>query len=231
MKLDQQIIQSVLKKITNYRESSSSQDLPTLTFEQFYALLSPEEVTFCKQFVKIDPHTLGFLGPYLGIEEVPKDLVAINGQSYTRNGELHTMSTKYYPATAWVEFQKLQKAISKEIGSTLMINSGYRSPAYQVIVFFSILENNDFDLQAVGKRVALPGYSQHGSATCPAADVINQDGLPDSENPQDFAKTKEYDWLIKNATTFGFRLSYPENNEFGVIFEPWHWQWQGSTTS
>ncbi|MBK7960075.1 MAG: D-alanyl-D-alanine carboxypeptidase family protein [Bdellovibrionales bacterium] len=30
-------------------------------------------------------------------------------------------------------------------------------------------------------------------------------------------------WLTENASRFEFQLSYPRNNDHGIIYEPWHW--------
>ncbi|MFA6376036.1 MAG: M15 family metallopeptidase [Candidatus Paceibacterota bacterium] len=42
----------------------------------------------------------------------------------------------------------------------------------------------------------------------------------------DFEKTDAYQWLLGNAHTYGFVLSYPQNNKY-YQFEPWHWRYVG----
>jgi LAS superfamily LD-carboxypeptidase LdcB len=44
-----------------------------------------------------------------------------------------------------------------------------------------------------------------------------------SSRPVGFAETAAYDWLKENADTHGFRESYAENNDVGLMHEPWHW--------
>ena len=34
-----------------------------------------------------------------------------------------------------------------------------------------------------------------------------------------------FKWLEKNASQFGFYLSYPKNNIKGIKYEPWHWSY------
>ncbi|MET0071956.1 MAG: D-alanyl-D-alanine carboxypeptidase family protein [Candidatus Thiodiazotropha sp.] len=32
-----------------------------------------------------------------------------------------------------------------------------------------------------------------------------------------------FTWLHDHAHRFGFDLSFPQGNEFGYVYEPWHW--------
>ena len=41
-----------------------------------------------------------------------------------------------------------------------------------------------------------------------------------------FAQTAAYTWLLNNAHTYGFILSYPKSNTY-YIYEPWHWRFVG----
>ncbi len=45
----------------------------------------------------------------------------------------------------------------------------------------------------------------------------------------DFFKTKEYAWLVKNAANYGFILRYAKDkiDKTGVIYEPWHFRYVG----
>jgi len=43
---------------------------------------------------------------------------------------------------------------------------------------------------------------------------------------EEFEKPTGFDWLTKNAKKFGFKMSFPRNNEYGFIYEPWHWCYQ-----
>ena len=42
---------------------------------------------------------------------------------------------------------------------------------------------------------------------------------------EDFEDSIEFQWLEKNASQFGFYLSYPKNNIKGIKYEPWHWSY------
>ena len=45
---------------------------------------------------------------------------------------------------------------------------------------------------------------------------------------EDFADTKEYEWLLEHAKNYGFEMSFPKNNKQGLGFEPWHWKYTGT---
>lgn len=38
-----------------------------------------------------------------------------------------------------------------------------------------------------------------------------------------FEQTPAFGWLTQRGREFGFRMTYPRGNPFGVIYEPWHW--------
>lgn len=65
------------------------------------------------------------------------------------------------------------------------------------------------------------GYSEHQLGT--TIDLITT-GIQGTL--KDFETTVAYRWLLDNAHTFGFTLSYPENNSY-YVFEPWHWRYVG----
>ncbi|MGI9250929.1 MAG: M15 family metallopeptidase [Pseudohongiellaceae bacterium] len=73
---------------------------------------------------------------------------------------------------------------------------------------------------------AAPGYSEHhtgravdlGTSDCPALQ-------------EKFDKTEAFQWLAKHAPGFGFHLSYPPDNRFGIIYEPWHWCFKAENES
>ena len=69
---------------------------------------------------------------------------------------------------------------------------------------------------------APPGYSEHHTGR--AVDFAEPGAAPLTE---DFERTAAFAWLREHAATFGFRLSYPRDNPWGFIYEPWHWYWVG----
>ncbi|MDB5160630.1 MAG: D-alanyl-D-alanine carboxypeptidase [Candidatus Saccharibacteria bacterium] len=222
--MDRELVKNILDKVGR-DDRYTKTPLANLTFENLYNKLQPQEVELIIDLLAIDPKTLGFMGPFVTMENPPRDLAAIEGQQYTRGGENMIIANQYAPQRVLDAFQKMKQAIGDELQSDLLIESGYRSPAHQAIVFLTYLELSDFNIRYVASGVALPGFSQHGDPVNTALDVLNQDGIPTDEEPELFEKTKEYAWLVQNAGKFGFFLSYPRDNPHGVKFEPWHWRY------
>jgi D-alanyl-D-alanine carboxypeptidase len=99
----------------------------------------------------------------------------------------------------------------------LLLVSGFRSVEYQRELFEKKLAAN-LPIDRILAVNAAPGFSQHHTGC--AADV----GTPGCESlTEDFENTEAFRWLVRNAGSFGFSLSYPRGNDFGFIYEPWHW--------
>lgn len=120
-------------------------------------------------------------------------------------------------AAAWTEM----KAAAARDCIELLLISGFRSYAYQAALIEYKLRRGD-TLDAVLRINAPPGCSEHHTGR--ALD-IGFDGCPALD--ADFDKTAAYAWLRRNARCFGFRLSYPQNNPQGYLYEPWHWYFSG----
>ena len=102
----------------------------------------------------------------------------------------------------------------------LAVRSGYRSSGYQrKIIARRITEGKTF--AEVARFVAPPGYSTHETGR--AADI----SAP-SEADLSFAESRAYQWLIENASRYGFDETYPKNDPDGRPWEPWHWQLEDS---
>ncbi len=65
------------------------------------------------------------------------------------------------------------------------------------------------------------GYSEHQLGT--TVDFTTE-GLGGGLNG--FEDTPAYTWLTKNASEYGFTLSYPKGNAY-YVYEPWHWRFVG----
>jgi D-alanyl-D-alanine carboxypeptidase len=46
-----------------------------------------------------------------------------------------------------------------------------------------------------------------------------------------FERSPAFAWLQRNASRFGFALSYPRGNRHGIAYEPWHWCWRARVVS
>lgn len=102
-------------------------------------------------------------------------------------------------------------------GIQLLIVSGFRSFDYQAQLIRKKLGSG----QTIGEvlRVnAAPGFSQHHTGR--AVDVASPGSRPLTE---DFETSDAFRWLGDNAARFGFSMTYPRNNRWGFVYEPWHW--------
>ena len=116
-------------------------------------------------------------------------------------------------ASAWVDM----KSKARSDGVVLLIVSAFRSFERQLDLLRSKLEQG-CDVETLFLASAPPGHSEHHTGR--AVDI----GTPDCEPlTKGFEETPAFSWLHLNANRFGFRLSYPESNEFGFCYEPWHW--------
>jgi len=120
-------------------------------------------------------------------------------------------------ALAW---NCMQLAAATE-GQILQLVSAYRSVDYQRQLIRRKLERG-LDIRAILQVNAAPGFSEHHSGRALDLGCPGQPYLEES-----FEESAAFAWLQRRASEFGFRLSFPRNNPFGVLYEPWHWYYQG----
>jgi LAS superfamily LD-carboxypeptidase LdcB len=210
--------ESTLKTFPALFESLDEQGIltPTVTLDQLRALLSTDQQAFVDQIMNLKPHDYGVNTPYAGdLEPVPADLVRISGQQYV-------------PRHIFEAYVRMNDAFTAEHPNRkLLIESCYRSPAYQIVVFINwLISGYRGDIAKTIRHASPPNYSQHTIASKAAIDFKNVDGPPSDDNPEDFKDTVEYAWLRQHGSEFSFYESWPEGNEFGMRAEPWHWQYR-----
>ena len=114
---------------------------------------------------------------------------------------------------AWSEM----KSCATEDGVELLLISAFRSVQYQCELIERKIER-DQKIEDILKVNAAPGFSEHHTGR--AIDIGTSGCEPLVE---DFEKTVAFQWLSLNAGRFGFTLSYPRSNPWGIDYEPWHW--------
>lgn len=200
---------------------------PLITFEELYADLGAEEMEFLGRILAINPKkNFGFQGNHLGGPPEGVRFKRLKGQKIKRNGRQETIDPQYLPEEVYKAYKAMMKAMKKELGKGLLVESGYRSPAYQLYTFLYYLPKHHYSLVETGHWVALPGYSEHGAPHQQAIDFINEDGINGEDIAEEFERLPEYTWLLRRAGEFGFELSYPRGKR-GITFEPWHWRYRG----
>ncbi|MDR0473384.1 MAG: M15 family metallopeptidase [Treponema sp.] len=141
----------------------------------------------------------------------PSDLVELTGKSYkaARAGLMLRRS-----AEAALENMA---AAARADGVILTAASAYRSFDYQTEVYNRNVR--EMGREAADRESAMPGHSQH------------QLGLVVDFYPIDdaFAETPAGIWMQKNASRFGWSISYPIDCEAitGYRWESWHYRYTG----
>ena len=117
---------------------------------------------------------------------------------------------------AAAKWQQMVEAASGD-GIRLLIVSGFRSLEYQAQLIRSKLENGQriADILTVN---AAPGFSQHHTGE--AVDIAAPGSRPLTE---EFEGSDAFAWLEEHAREFGFSMTYPRDNAWGFVYEPWHW--------
>jgi D-alanyl-D-alanine carboxypeptidase len=141
----------------------------------------------------------------------PSDLVDTELDYYQRPQKLTPSAHK-----AWLSM----KLAAESEGVSLYLISAFRSIEYQ----HTLLEKKLADGRQLTEILtvnAAPGYSEHHTGR--AVDISTKD-CPALEI--EFEKTQAFEWLARRAVDFGFVMSYPEGNQYGISYEPWHWCFQ-----
>ena len=210
-------------------ERKSKGDVNLLTFDELYSKLEPNEQAFMNAIRAIKPLPQDKksgdidLSNFMSIEN---QTLMISNPAEPGKNFISVIERQYLPQSVYQGYLKMMEAMKKDIGKQLFIESGYRSPAYQLYLFVFYLQNHEYSIKETNRWVALPGFSEHGNPNRQAIDFINQEGISGENHPEDFEQLQEYDWLTQNADRFGFVLSYPKNNNSNSAFEPWHWRYE-----
>lgn len=128
---------------------------------------------------------------------------------------------------AYDNFIKLYEEASAH-GIKIKVLSGYRSYQQQKDLFEYYIQKemkNRKISRIEAEKIAnvysaKPGFSEHQLGT--TADIVcsSCDAFNGGEENK-----KVWEYLKNNANKYGFYLSYPENNDKGYMFEPWHYRY------
>ena len=103
------------------------------------------------------------------------------------------------------------------VGIQLLIVSGFRGIEYQAALIRKKISAGQHidDILTVN---AAPGHSEHHTGR--AVDIATPGSRPLTE---EFEATDAFRWLESRAIEFGFSMTYPRENPWGITYEPWHW--------
>ena len=199
-----------------------------LTWDELYQPLAPGERAFLDAFRALKAETLGATSHYFGEPETAPDLAPVGSQQVLKEGAAAPLDPQYLPREVLEAYQRMMARMKAEVGKRLLVESGYRSPAYQLYLFLFYLPKHGYSIRETNRFVALPGHSEHGYPPRQAIDFINEEGINGEDHPEEFEALPEYRWLQTAAQDFGFVLSYPRDNPHHTAFEPWHWHYEGN---
>jgi zinc D-Ala-D-Ala carboxypeptidase len=137
-----------------------------------------------------------------------EELVSVGMDIYGRNRQLTP-----HAAGRWMQLR--EAAHQDDI--TLLLVSAFRSLEYQRQIFERKIRAGE-SLDSILKVNAPPGYSEHHTGR--AVDLTTPTCPPLTE---EFETTAAFAWLDQHAHRFGFAMTYPRENRFGIAYEPWHW--------
>lgn len=146
----------------------------------------------------------------------PGTLVATEPDYYDRPQRLQ--------ADAFQAWTAMKKAAA-DAGVFLHLISAFRDLEYQRDLIVRKLDQGQ-SIDAILRVNAAPGFSEHHTGR--AIDI----GTPGCDAlVEEFENTAAFQWLSESAEGFGFSLSYPRGNSFGISYEPWHWCYKISAQS
>ena len=142
--------------------------------------------------------------------ELAKDQLVLAGKDFFNRD----LFLEKYTYQAWLNLQKSAKKSQIEV----FIVSGFRSYQYQQNIIDRKLAQG-LTLEEIVKVNALPGQSEHHTGRAIDLTTVGEKKVL----TEGFEDTLAFKWLTKNASNFGFEMSFPRNNKYGFIYEPWHW--------
>lgn len=142
----------------------------------------------------------------------PKDLVSLKKNSLF---DLNKAGMKIR-AEAYSALNEMAHAALND-GIRLLVSSAYRSYSYQENLFNYWVSVDG--LEEAERESSRPGTSQHQLGT-----AVDFGSISD-----DFDKTQMGQWIYKNATDYGWSLSFPKGYEdvTGYRWECWHFRYIG----
>jgi D-alanyl-D-alanine carboxypeptidase len=137
-----------------------------------------------------------------------RDLVSVGMDIHGRERQLTP-----HAARRWLEL----RAAAQQDGISLLLVSAFRSLEYQRQIFERKIRAGE-SLERILKVNVPPGYSEHHTGR--AVDLTTPGCPPLAE---EFETFDAFAWLVRHAYRFGFAMTYPRENRFGIAYEPWHW--------
>lgn len=228
---DRQTLDSILIKTTELVEAwqASGKNPNWIEISDLKSVLSHHESIFIKKITQLTPKILGAKTPLQFTDQIKIAYHTLENQPVTQNEKPLIFLAPLVSYPVYQAFEEMMRAMETDIGKRMYIESGHRSKGYHLYNFLKYLKEHDYSLIETGKLNALPGYSQHNIWDHHALDLINAEGINGEPHVEDYESLPEHQWMLQHAEAYGFTLSYPRENPWGIDFEPWHWLYSPKT--
>ena len=188
----------------NFNLISWDQSLRTARYRESIGAFTKLELDFIEELFSINAGTLGFYGDKVVTElssKIPKrDVLKI-------------------PATGHYLFKGVStdtyQKIRADLGDSIVLTSGIRGVVKQIYLFLRKTAKVDGNLSLASFSLAPPGHSYHAVGDFD----VGKKGFGVKNFTEEFALTDEF----KRLTDLGYLdIRYPQQNPYGVRYEPWH---------
>ena len=116
-----------------------------LKWEELYAPLNPEQRAFLDAFRALRAKDVGGKSQYYG-DALPDNLAVVGPQTMIKDGAPTPVDPQYPPQPVLQSYQRMMAAMKTDLGKQLLVESGYRSPAYQLYLFLFYMSNHDLSV-------------------------------------------------------------------------------------
>ena len=188
----------------NFNIVSWDQSLKFARSRDAIGAFTRSELDLIEELFFTDAKTLGFYGDKvvttLSASIARRDIVKIPGSGHF-----------LFKGTSTETFDKIRH----DLGDSVVLTSGIRSVVKQIYLFMNKAEQVDGNLSLASFSLAPPGHSYHAVGDFD----VGKKGFGRKNFSEAFAKTDEFKRLID----LGYLdIRYPQQNPFGVRYEPWH---------
>jgi len=165
---------------------------------------SRAELDFIEKLFSIDANSLGFYGDKV-VSRLSSSIVKKDIRKIPRTGHY------LFKGDAFDTYLRIRK----DIGDSVVLTSGIRSVVKQIYLFLNKAAEVDGNLSLASYSLAPPGHSYHAVGDFD----VGKRNFGAKNFTEEFAQTDEF----KRLSDLGYLdIRYPQNNSFGVRYEPWH---------
>jgi len=163
-----------------------------------------DELELIEELFFVDAQTLGFYGDKV-VTSLSSNIASRDIVKIPRSGHF------LFKGDSTATYDKIRR----DLGDSVILTSGIRSVVKQIYLFMNKAEKVDGNLSLASYSLAPPGHSYHAVGDFD----VGKKGFGHRNFSEEFAKTDEFKRLID----LGYLdIRYPQQNPFGVRYEPWH---------